>query len=128
MIKMPLKFYNEETRTLTDAIFCFTGKAPKTRAEMESIAIKAGASVTKSITNSTTILVIADANSMSSKAKKARVNGIDLISPQQFFDLCNETVCYQSGVKTSKFSIKHPEPIQKPTEKRKHSLLRRIEL
>ena len=39
-----------------DIVFCFTGKCPLPRSEMEAMAINAGASITKSITNKTTIL------------------------------------------------------------------------
>lgn len=120
---MTLKFINEDTGELKTAIFCFTGKAPKTRTEMESIAIQAGALVTKSITNKTTTLVIADANSMSSKARKARTNGIDLISPEQFFLMCN-SISY--GV--DNIVVKKPEYKTKAPTKRKHSSVRRIQL
>ena len=78
---MALQFLNSDTGNLKDAVFCFTGKSPKPRSIMEAIAIEAGASVTRSVTNRTTILVIADANSASSKANKALAAGIDLISP-----------------------------------------------
>ncbi len=70
-------------------VFCFTGKGPFPRDQMEAIAIKAGASVTKSVTNATTILVIMDMNSQSTKAKKARAAGIDLMGPQTFLAMCN---------------------------------------
>lgn len=70
-------------------VFCFTGKGPLTRSEMTAIAIKSGASVTKSVTNETTTLVIMDMNSQSTKAKKARANGIDLIGPQTFLAMCD---------------------------------------
>lgn len=72
-----------------NTVFCFTGKGPISRNEMTAIAIKAGASITKSITNTTTTLVIMDMNSTSTKARKARENGIELIGPQTFFQLCN---------------------------------------
>lgn len=69
-------------------VFCFTGKGPMSRSQMENTAIKAGASVTKFITNATTILVIMDMNSQSAKAKKARANGLELIGPMTFFLMC----------------------------------------
>lgn len=76
--------------SISTVVFCFTGKAPKPRKEMEAIAIKTGASITKSVTNKTTILVIANPNSMSSKAQKARAMGVDLISPKEFFTICSD--------------------------------------
>lgn len=63
---------------------CFTGKSPKPRSEMGRLAEVAGASVVNSISNKTTILVIADVSSTSSKVVKARELGIKLISPQDF--------------------------------------------
>lgn len=119
---MSMKFMNEDTGVLTEAIFCFTGKSPKTRVQMEQIAIQAGGSVTKSITGKTTILVIADATSNSSKARKARSNGIDLISPSQFFLICSHVDKKNSVDKVSQISVK------KPNQKTRHSLTRRIEL
>jgi BRCT domain type II-containing protein len=81
---------------------------------MEAMAIKAGASVTKSITNRTNILVIADPNSTSSKAEKARAAGIDLISPEKFFELCD---------------LASTRPTTKPPNKeKKYSSRRRIKL
>lgn len=120
---MALKFVNEDTGAIKKAVFCFTGKSPKTRTEMQAIAINAGASVTKSVIGKTTILVIADAGSQSIKARKAREMGIDLISPEQFFKICNSIIpCVES------ISYNNQIHIKKPTEKRKHSLVRKIQL
>jgi len=124
---MALQFLSD-TGVLKNAVFCFTGKAPKPRKEMAAIANKAGASVTQSVINMTTILVIADANSVSSKARKARENGIDLIRPEQFFDMCKMVTASNGGDHISKIHIESPKPINKPNEKRKHSCVRRIEL
>ena len=63
---------------------CFTGKSPKPRPAMSKLAEEAGASVSSSVGSSTTILVIADTNSESSKAVKARKMGIKLMSPEDF--------------------------------------------
>lgn len=67
---------------------CFTGKSPKPRSEMSDLAKSAGASVSNTVNNNTTILVIADINSTSSKAVKARNLGIKLMSPESFLELC----------------------------------------
>ena len=129
---MGLKFINEDTGVVKPAVFCFTGKCPKPRSEMEAIAIQAGASVTKSITSRTTILVIADPNSVSSKAQNARIAGIHLISPEQFFNFCDGNTRIVSMSKT-----KHGRALdfdrQKAAPKsnkgtKKHSPTRRIEL
>ncbi len=126
---MTLQFLNDETGDLKNAIFCFTGKSPKPRDQMTAIAVQAGAAVTTSITKSTTILVIADANSITSKAVKARSIGIDLISPEQFFEMCENQTLSNTGGNISRLHIKKPEPIKKNSnEKRRHSLVRRIKL
>ncbi len=65
---------------------CFTGKSPKPRTEMSKLAEAAGASVSSSVNSNTTILVIADTNSTSSKAIKARKLGIRLMSPEDFLE------------------------------------------
>lgn len=65
-------------------VICFTGKSPKTRSEMILLAESVGASVGSSVSSDTTILVIADTKSMSSKAVKARKMGIKLMSPEDF--------------------------------------------
>lgn len=128
---MALQFFGGNVADLKYAIFCFTGKSPKPRSEMESIAIKAGASITKSIIDRTTILVIADANSNSIKARKARSLGIDLISPEQFFDMCNQVKGQTSSEKLTKVKIKitKQEPLtEHSVKKNRHSLVRRIKL
>lgn len=123
---MALQILNEITDTLTEAVFCFTGKSPKPRTEMTAIAINAGASVTKSITRRTTILVIADPSSKSSKAEKARDTGMHMISPEQFFEMCSSRITkYKSGISVSEISIKKLATIN---AKGRHSLTRRIEL
>ncbi len=75
---------NTKDGVLDGETICFTGKSPKPRPEMSKIAENAGASVGSSVGSNTTILVIADVNSTSSKAVKARKMGIKLISPEDF--------------------------------------------
>jgi len=65
-------------------VICFTGKSPMKRPEMSQRAESAGASVSSSISLTTTILVIADPESQSAKAVKARKMGIKLMSPDDF--------------------------------------------
>lgn len=119
---MAMQFLNNSTGSLKNAVFCFTGKSPKPRTKMTAIAINAGASVTKSVTKATTILVIADPASTSSKARKARDIGIDLISPEQFFGMCDNTAPDDSS------SISQCRTTITPQKKGRHSLTRRIEL
>lgn len=70
-------------------IICFTGKSPKPRKEMTKIANQAGATVSNSITNKVTILVVADPDSTSNKTIKARKLGIKIIGPKMFLELAN---------------------------------------
>lgn len=63
---------------------CFTGKGPEPRAVMRELAEVAGALVSNKVSNTTTILVITDINSTSSKAVNAKKMGIKLISPEDF--------------------------------------------
>ncbi len=63
---------------------CFTGKGPEPRAVMRKLAEAAGALVSNKVSNTTTILVITDINSTSSKAVNAKKMGIKLISPEDF--------------------------------------------
>jgi len=87
---------------------------------MEAMAIKAGASVSKSITNTTTILVIMDMNSTSTKAKKARAYGIELIGPETFFAMCNGHIKNNAAVE-HKINIEKKiiaEQVKKPLTRR----------
>jgi len=127
---MALKFLNEDTGDLKDVVFCFTGRSPKPRHTMTCIAIDAGASVTNTVLSYTTILVIADANSTSKKAEKAREMGIDLISPEQFFEIC-DFPNHNKGIfhLDTTIAIHKQEPIvEQKKEKKRHSLVRRIKL
>ena len=81
---------NQDNGVLDGHVICFTGKSPRPRSEMAKLAEWMGASTTNSITSSTTILVIADKDSTSSKAVKARKAGIELILPEEFLTMCGE--------------------------------------
>ncbi len=89
-----------------NTVFCFTGKSPQSRSKMEAMAMEAGASITKSITSRTTILVLADIHSQSSKAKKARINGVSLITPEIFFIMCKG-----KKLEPKKETVKNPQKI-----------------
>lgn len=74
---------------IQNEVFCFTGKCSfASRSDLEYYAKQAGASVTKTVTKATTILVIVDIYSASSKARKARDNEIRLIGPSTFMKMC----------------------------------------
>lgn len=137
---MALQFFSDDIGGLKQAVFCFTGRSPKPRHTMTCIALDAGASVTSTVIASTTILVIADANSKSRKAEKAREMGIDLISPDQFFEICEQVKNGDDGflnnitksgtdkVLTTIRMTKQKPVIEQEVEKTRHSLVRRIKL
>jgi len=74
----------ETTNEFDGETICFTGKSPHPRSRMSEIAEACGAKVCSSINNKTTILVIADPDSRSAKAVKAREMGLKLMSPETF--------------------------------------------
>ena len=63
--------------------FVLTGKMPLPRSHYEEVIKKAGGNVQSTVNSKTDFLVIADTNSMSTKARKARELGTELISPEQ---------------------------------------------
>jgi len=123
-----LQFLNETTGDLKNAVFCFTGKSPKTRAEMLVIATNANAGVTAGITNRTTILVVADPGSTSNKVQKAQYLGLEMISPNQFFAMCKHVTESNGGNPISQVHIAQPKEKDQVTGKRKHSSVRHIQL
>ena len=72
---------------------CFTGSfeehtcngAPLTRELAESLAAEAGLLVWPSVTKKVDVLVVADSNSLSTKARKARDYGTRIMTAQAFF-------------------------------------------
>ena len=67
--------------------FCFTGAMEYKRKDLQDMVLANGGTNLDSVTKNLTYLVIADPNSTSGKAKKARERGINLISPQQFMEM-----------------------------------------
>lgn len=84
---IPIQEYVEEdlgkTSTFTDKNFVLTGKMPKKRSYYEELIVQAGGRVAGSVSKNTDYLVIADTNSTSTKAKKARDLGTKLISSDE---------------------------------------------
>ena len=68
-------------------VFVLTGKMPKKRNEYEAMITSKGGIVAGSVSKNTDYLVIADTNSTSSKAIKARKLGTKLISPEELEEL-----------------------------------------
>lgn len=68
---------------------CFTGAMEYKRKDLQDMVTAQGGTNLDSVTKNLTYLVIADPNSTSGKAKKARDLGITLISPEQFLEMVN---------------------------------------
>ena len=75
---------------LSGKSFCFTGSMSYKRKDLQAMVTAHGGTNLDSVTKNLTYLVIADPNSTSGKAKKARELGITLISPEQFLEMVNE--------------------------------------
>lgn len=88
---IPLAYTKEKKMTgdYAGKVFVLTGKAPKPRTYYEDLIVKAGGKVGSACNSKTDFLVIADVNSTSSKAKKARELGTKLISPEELEAMLN---------------------------------------
>ena len=75
--------------SLTGKSFCFTGAMEYRRKDLQAMVTAHGGTNLDSVTKNLAYLVIADPNSTSGKAKKARELGITLISPEQFLEMVN---------------------------------------
>ena len=73
-------------------VFCFTGKLELlTRNEARSYVQRAGYSWTTDVTREVDYIVMADPNSTSIKARKARALGIKILSEEEFIDMLSVT-------------------------------------
>lgn len=68
--------------------FCFTGAAQRSRKELSKLVTDNGGDVHDTVKKDTTYLVLADVNSTSSKAVKARKQGTILITEDEFVNMC----------------------------------------
>lgn len=76
-------------KTSNKGSICFTGALETMgRKEAQALAEKSGFKVKGGVTKGLTYLVIADPNSQSSKARKAREFGTKLLSEKEFLDIC----------------------------------------
>jgi DNA ligase (NAD+) len=87
LLSVGLKLKEKTIGALTGKSVCFTGKSTKPRPELERIAAEAGATVKKSVGKGLTYLVMADAESPSTKARAARKNGVTCLSEEAFIAL-----------------------------------------
>jgi DNA ligase (NAD+) len=72
---------------LTGKSFCFTGKSTQPRAALQQIVKDAGGDVKKNVGKGLDYLVMADANSTSSKAQAARKLGTKVLSEADFMKM-----------------------------------------
>jgi len=72
------------------ASVCFTGEMSLPRPELSNRAVNAGLIVKSGISKKLDVLVVADADSMSGKAKKARELGIRIVSESVFLVMLGE--------------------------------------
>lgn len=72
---------------LTGKSFCFTGASTRPRGDLEELVKQAGGEVKGTVSKKLTYLVMADANSNSSKAVAARKNGTHCISEEDFLKM-----------------------------------------
>ena len=68
--------------------FCFTGAASRPRKELWELVEKNGGIIHESMKKDTDVLVLADVNSTSSKAVKARKQGTTLMTEEDFVKMC----------------------------------------
>lgn len=82
--------FKEKSGALVGLSFCFTGAMSRPRKELENMALDAGAEIKKSVSAGLTHLVMADPESTTTKAKKARELGTQCINEETFKEMCNE--------------------------------------
>jgi len=76
--------FEEKSGPLAGLSFCFTGAMSRPRKELENMALDAGAEVKKSVSAGLTHLVMANPDSTTTKAQKARKLGTKCISEAEF--------------------------------------------
>lgn len=76
--------------SLTGASFCFTGASNRPRGELEELVRAAGGEVKSSVSKKLMYLVMADANSNSTKAQAARKNGTKVLGEEEFLRMTGE--------------------------------------
>jgi DNA polymerase-3 subunit epsilon len=77
-------------RILAGHSVCFTGEMEHSRSELSERCARAGLKVKTGVTKDLDILVVADANSMSGKAKKARSYGVRMVAERAFLQMLEQ--------------------------------------
>lgn len=91
LLDVGLKIKEKPVGALTGKSVCFTGASKLKRSELIRLAEGAGGAVKKSVGKGLTFLVLAEAESQSTKAKAARGNGVQCISETDFLRLVGYT-------------------------------------
>lgn len=82
-----IKIKEKNMGKLSGKSVCFTGAMVNKRSELEKMVTEAGGDVKSSVGKTLSYLIIADTNSMSSKAVSARKLGTVLISEDEFLEM-----------------------------------------
>jgi DNA polymerase-3 subunit epsilon len=83
----PSVFEKFDTALFSGMSICFTGTMSHSRDELESLARRHGLLVKQGVSRILDLLVVADADSMSGKARKARELGVPIVAEQVFLTL-----------------------------------------
>ncbi len=87
LLNSGLKIKEKVMGSLNGQSFCFTGAMEHKRNELQDMVLAAGGIVKSSVGKGLTYLVLADANSTSSKANAARKNNTKCISEEEFLKM-----------------------------------------
>jgi DNA ligase (NAD+) len=87
LVMLGVKIKAKVHGNLNGKSFCFTGASSRPRTELENLVKAAGGDVKSSVGKKLTYLVMADANSTSSKAQAARKNGTVCLSEADFMKM-----------------------------------------
>ena len=85
--ELGVRIKTRRTGSLTGMTLCFTGASKLPRGRLIEIAEAAGGTVKSSVVKNLSFLVMADANSDSTKARAARKNGTKCLSEEDFLSL-----------------------------------------
>lgn len=87
LLEKGMRFEEGEEKMLSGKQFCLTGKGTMGRKELQDLIMSKGGIVKSSVTKSTDFLVSADPESNSSKTKKAKKYGTEIISYEKLMEI-----------------------------------------
>lgn len=82
-----IKSEEKKSGKLSGLSFCFTGAMTMKRSELQKMVEENGGTNFDSVKKGLSYLVMADPNSTSTKAKKAREQGTKMITPEEFLEM-----------------------------------------